>query len=564
MARISRSSYNHYQQQLEIMNKTVSINIGSLFFHIDDNAYYKLNTYLDAIKSSLSEDSREEVMNDIEARIGEILSSRIQPDKQVINTLDIDYIISIMGQPEDYIIEDDEPKNNFNNYQQYNNTFSKKLFRDEDEGKIGGVCAGLGHYFGIDVIWMRIIFILALLITNGIGFIIYIGLWIMVPKAISTAEKLQMKGEAINISNIEKKVKEGYDKVANGITEFNNSDLKKNITNNSGKAVNAVENFAKKTLNVITKIIGIVLFITSLLSLGSLLIFCGMLILSSAFVINEFSIPNIPFEGMSLIAFGLLILLSAGIPLLFLFFLSLKILSPSLNFLGRYTILTLLALWVISLFGWVFFGLNQAFKEANTGTFNTKKELLLNSNDTLKVVMNNNSFYSVETDPSFSSKLVQNENGEKIIYSNRVEVVFRETEGKSHVVVEQKSKGKSIENAVSNAKDINYNIDVNNNTITLDNYFTSNPKSKNKNQRVNIYVYINKSNYVDLNKISRNYTENIGYTQNDNPIFKLNSYNTLECINCEESQNNTQALPTNLTQPTKLEREVDSILNAVN
>ena len=110
------------------MNKTVSINIGSLFFHIDDNAYYKLNTYLDAIKSSLSEDSREEVMNDIEDRIGEILSSRIQPDKQVINTLDIDYIISIMGQPEDYIIEDDEPKNNFNNYQQYNNTFSKKLF----------------------------------------------------------------------------------------------------------------------------------------------------------------------------------------------------------------------------------------------------------------------------------------------------------------------------------------------------------------------------------------------------------------------------------------------------
>ena len=190
------------------MNKTVNINIGGLFFHIDENAYNKLNSYLKAIKESLAEDSKEEVMNDIEIRIGEIFSSRIRQDKQVVNHLDIEYVISIMGQPEDYIIEDDFNKES--HFQTQNSTvnLSKKLFRDEDQGRIGGVCAGLGHYFGIDNIWVKLEFIVLFFTTGGTILIIYLALWLLIPKAETTSEKLQMKGEPINISNIEKKIKE--------------------------------------------------------------------------------------------------------------------------------------------------------------------------------------------------------------------------------------------------------------------------------------------------------------------------------------------------------------------
>ena len=139
------------------MNKTININLGGIFFHIDEIAYQKLKLYLDAIRRSLSDDpqGRDEIINDIEHRIGELLSERIKDQRQVVNENDIDEITKIMGKPEDYLVDEeifeDEPK-----YR--TRTSSKKLFRDGDDKFLGGVCSGLAHYLGIDIIWMRIIF----------------------------------------------------------------------------------------------------------------------------------------------------------------------------------------------------------------------------------------------------------------------------------------------------------------------------------------------------------------------------------------------------------------------
>ena len=83
------------------MNKTVSINLGGFFFHIDENAYQKLNRYFDAIKRSLSPDGKEEIMNDIESRIAELLSEKLKNDKQVVGVREIEEVSAIMGQPDD-------------------------------------------------------------------------------------------------------------------------------------------------------------------------------------------------------------------------------------------------------------------------------------------------------------------------------------------------------------------------------------------------------------------------------------------------------------------------------
>ena len=153
------------------MNKTININLGGIFFHIDEIAYQKLKLYLDAIRRSLSDDpqGRDEILNDIEHRIGELLSERIKDERQVVNENDIDEITKIMGKPEDYLVDEeifeDEPK-----YQ--SKSPSKKLFRDGDDKFLGGVCSGLGHYFGIDTIWMRIIW-LVLAFGFGFGFLVY-------------------------------------------------------------------------------------------------------------------------------------------------------------------------------------------------------------------------------------------------------------------------------------------------------------------------------------------------------------------------------------------------------
>jgi phage shock protein PspC (stress-responsive transcriptional regulator) len=136
----------------------------------------------------------------------------------------VDEVISIMGQPEDYLVDDeifeDEPQPKYN----YQSKPTKKLFRDTDNSYIGGVSAGLGHYLGIDVLWVRLLWILLTIGSGGTFIFIYLIFWALVPEAKTTAEKLTMTGDAVNISNIEKKIKDGIDTVSEKVR---NVDLKK-------------------------------------------------------------------------------------------------------------------------------------------------------------------------------------------------------------------------------------------------------------------------------------------------------------------------------------------------
>ena len=201
------------------MNKTVNINLAGIFFHIDEDAYLKLQRYLEAIKRSFTDSQgRSEIIADIEARIAELFSERIENHKQVIGVAQVDEIISIMGQPEDYLVDDeifeDEPQTNYRKSRARGT--SKRLYRDTDNSYVGGVSSGLAHYFGIDAIWIRLIWIL-LIFGAGTGVLLYILLWILVPEATTTSEKLMMTGEPVNISNIEKKIKDGFESVSNSV-----------------------------------------------------------------------------------------------------------------------------------------------------------------------------------------------------------------------------------------------------------------------------------------------------------------------------------------------------------
>lgn len=206
------------------MNKTVSINLGGFPFNIDEDAFQKLSRYFDAIKRSLSADGRDEIMNDIESRVAELLSEKLSSEKQVVGLTEIDQVIAVMGQPEDYRIEDETTQAT---YTTYNPTGSKKLYRDKEKGMLGGVLAGFGHYFGVDPLWLRIIMVI-LLFSWGIGIIPYILFWILVPEAKTTAEKLEMTGQPITISNIEKKVKEGFAEISDTLNNIDHQKIADN------------------------------------------------------------------------------------------------------------------------------------------------------------------------------------------------------------------------------------------------------------------------------------------------------------------------------------------------
>ncbi|WP_456437447.1 PspC domain-containing protein, partial [Psychroserpens sp.] len=214
------------------MNKTVNINLAGIFFHIDEDAYLKLQRYLEAIKRSFTDSQgQSEIISDIENRIAELFSERVQNEKQVIRIKEVDDVITIMGQPEDYLVNDeifeDEPKSSYQRSSNSRSTSSKKFYRDTDNSYIGGVSSGLAHYFGIDPIWIRLIWII-LIFGAGTGVLLYILLWVLVPEAKTTSEKITMTGEPVNISNIEKKIKDGFDSVSQTVSDtVKNVDLPK-------------------------------------------------------------------------------------------------------------------------------------------------------------------------------------------------------------------------------------------------------------------------------------------------------------------------------------------------
>ena len=119
------------------MNKTVNINLAGVFFHIDEDAYAKLQRYLAAIKRSFEGvQGEDEIIADIEARISELFSDKIKDARQVIGTKELDEVIAIMGQPEDYRVDDDifedAPPASNKNTQRTSSTSQRKLFRDTD------------------------------------------------------------------------------------------------------------------------------------------------------------------------------------------------------------------------------------------------------------------------------------------------------------------------------------------------------------------------------------------------------------------------------------------------
>ena len=252
------------------MNKTISINLGGFFFHIDEDAYSKLTRYLDAVKRSLSPEGREEIIKDIESRIAELFQEKIKNDKQVISSKEVEEMITIMGQPEDYKIDDEPLKSEPKSYNTYYS--SKKLYKDEDNKIFGGVCAGLGHYFNIDPIWVRLLFIISPWITFGTALVVYIVLWIVLPKAITTTQKLEMRGMPINITNIEKKVKEGIDDITSKINDIDTDKIMYNVKNGSQKVGSTIEDIFTTILRVFGKILGSFIVLVTSISLIGLLI----------------------------------------------------------------------------------------------------------------------------------------------------------------------------------------------------------------------------------------------------------------------------------------------------
>lgn len=189
------------------MKITVSINLGGYSFNIDEDAYSELKRYLKNLEIHFAgEESSSEILSDIETRMAELFRTRLTSYKQVINIEDVNQVISVLGKPED--ISDNEGTTA---REKFVSPGYHRMYRDPDHRVIGGVCAGIAAYWNIDLWIVRLIFLC--LAMMGVGFLIYLILYIVLPEAKTTAQKIEMKGEPVNIHNIKDSVKKEFDTV---------------------------------------------------------------------------------------------------------------------------------------------------------------------------------------------------------------------------------------------------------------------------------------------------------------------------------------------------------------
>jgi phage shock protein PspC (stress-responsive transcriptional regulator) len=520
------------------MNKTVNINLGGVFFHIDEDAYQKLSRYFDAIKRSLSNTSgQDEIIKDIEMRISELLSEKQKTDKHVVTIKEVDEVIEIMGQPEDYIIEEE---NNAKNYSNESIKNSKKLYRDKEKGLIGGVATGLGHYFRIDAIWIKIIFLLFIIVGYGTGILAYIILWIVMPEAKTTSEKLEMTGEPVTISSIEKKVREEFDIVSDKLKNADYDKMGNEVKTVAQKTGNSLGDFIISILRAFSKILGVFIIIIGLSILASLLI--GVFTLGSSSFIDlpwQDFIEAGNFTNYPVWTFGLLMFFAVGIPFFFLTLLGFKLLSPNIKSIGNSIKYTLLALWIIAVALAISIGINQVNAFAVDGRVVQKEPINLNSTDTLYIKFKHNDYYAKSIDEHDDFKITLDSTGNDVIYSNNIRFKIAKTDSKlSYIQIEKEAKGKTLFEAKQRAENIKYGYKIIGNQIIFDNYLLTDLKEKFRDQEIEITLYLTKGTLFKADSSIQDYdNSDDGYFNSDYDsneyLYKVND-NQVKCLDCPE------------------------------
>lgn len=254
------------------MNKTIPITIAGQLFYIEEDAYQKLHTYLEAIKARFNGDSDQaEIIADIEGRIREHFMEGKTPGGQfVVNNLVVEKLIASMGQPEDF--GGDETKQSAAT----SKVGTRKLYRNPDDIMIAGVASGLAAYFDIDPLIVRVIFGFSLLLGGG-GIVAYIVLWLIMPLAETSSEKLHMRGQAVTVDSITATIKDRAEELKKNSGKFNR------LLKLPGIVLGGIFKLARGLFKIIVRVIG------AFLSVGSSI---ALVILCMVFAASVFNLHS--------------------------------------------------------------------------------------------------------------------------------------------------------------------------------------------------------------------------------------------------------------------------------
>ncbi len=347
------------------MKKTLTINLNNTVYHIDNDAYELLQQYLNEVEERLSPDEKQEVMADIESRISELFSEKLQKGKNVINIQDVEEVINILGKPNQFSEEEETEKETKQSARTEGGRFKRKFYRDPDNGVLGGVAAGLAVFIGWDVVLVRVLMILILLFGWGTIIPIYLVLWLIVPAAKTISQKLEMQGEDVTAERIKSEI--------NNLKNYVESDkFKESATGIGNKLGEVIRAVFKVLLGFIGAIMGFVGFIL----LGVLLLLLSFLIFDPSIFTGIVPELNI-FSPDRAVLMVISLLLIIGIPIFMLIYWAIRIITGRGRSSGAFS-WVMVILWFVGIF--MFAGLS-AKTIVNLGNADFDKFEIYWSND---------------------------------------------------------------------------------------------------------------------------------------------------------------------------------------
>ncbi len=532
------------------MNKTVTINISGIIFHIEENAYDSLSKYLSTIKGYFSStDGGNEIMSDIEARIAELLQEKLNVGKQVILLTDVEYVQNVMGKPEEFGSVQEETKKQSNNKeeqtgQQTQEKTKRRLFRDPDEKAIGGVCSGLAAYFDIDTVWVRLAMFL-LIFFGGLSLWVYIIMWIIIPQAKTTADKFAMRGEAANINNIFKSFKEEAEDVKERMSKYGNSLKNQNysetIRTNTSNALNTVFGIVGRLFGFFLLVIGCILMLAYIISLS------GITIANSHTDLTHWK--TVIFESSGVYALGVLaFVIVFGIPVFMMLYAGVKLLFR-IRYSNRWINLSLGLVWVLGIILGIYVTVVTVKQFSESSKIKRAMELH-GVGDTLIVKMKsgvegikNIGADNLDDLENYINKKHKNfcfpeYNGSYGIIGFAGLTVVESNTDSVELIINQSSRGNTKREANENARAINYSYQQKGKELSFDEIFIVERGSKFRNQGVDIKLKLPKGKVIYFDKSVKyllDDVENVSNTWDGDMIsrrWKMTDKG-LKCIDCE-------------------------------
>lgn len=495
------------------MKKTFTINIGGSVFHIDDDAFEKLQRYLQLLNRHFGTALEgQEILQDIEARIAELLIEKTGNKVEVVTNEMVDEVIARMGKPEDFMEQEEEASAKTQageTAQDGEPKMRRRLYRDGDNRVIGGVCSGLGAYFNIDMVILRVIFVVLFFLGVGASLLIYIILWIVVPKAKTTAQRLEMRGKEATVSNIEKSIKEEVNEIGESYNRFRNSaSYEKGITrmDRFGDVVGSVLRVVVRVIAllfgaalIIGGIAALIMFITSVAVGHSFLQggpwnFGWDSNINMANIINHFVSPEAYI--ISLIAISVLM----GIPILVLLFIGTKLLfryktNNKLIGLGTF------ALWLLALITLIVVGVSQAENFSKQTSQTVTQKLECGQCKTLYLEMADDLYESlIEDHISLDRMKIAEVNGKEKLLGHPQFTIEQSTTGEFLLQVKKRARGGDTEEAQKNVEQIDYNFSQKDSTLQFDPYYFLKDNAKWRNQEVTMILKVPEGKSVYLNE----------------------------------------------------------------